>query len=104
MAEIRWSLTAESDLRGIETFIAQDSALHAVDFIDRLVGAAEKLSSSPKLGRIVPEYNREDLREILFRNYRVVYQFHSNSLTVLRVVHGARDLTNLVRQEPWILE
>ncbi len=36
MAEIRWSLTAENDLREIERFIAKDSILHAVNFIDQL--------------------------------------------------------------------
>ncbi|MER3423629.1 MAG: hypothetical protein C4293_10750 [Nitrospiraceae bacterium] len=63
MAAIRWSLTAASDLRQIEEFIARDSVLHAVNFIDRLVESTEKLRSSPKIGRIVPEFNREDLRE-----------------------------------------
>ena len=37
MAGIRWSLTAENDLRAIETFIAKDSVLHAISFIDRLI-------------------------------------------------------------------
>ena len=74
MAEIRWSLTAEADLQGIEDFIAKDSVLHAVNFIDRLIKAAEQLTHAPKMGRIVPEFNREDLREVLFRAYRIVYQ------------------------------
>ncbi len=104
MAEIRWSLTAEADLQGIEDFIAKDSVLHAVNFIDRLIKAAEQLTHAPKMGRIVPEFNREDLREVLFRAYRIVYQLRGETVTVLRVVHGARDLARLVRHEPWILE
>lgn len=104
MAEIRWSLAAENDLREIEIFIAKDSVLHAISFVDRLIESTEKLSSSPKIGRIVPEFNREDLREVLFRSYRVVYQLTADTVTILRVVHGARDLARLVRREPWILE
>ena len=104
MAQIRWSLTAEDDLRNIETFIANDSVVYAVNFVDRLIESVEKLSSSPKIGRIVPEFDREDLREILFRDYRVVYLLQGNSANVLRVVHGSRDLTALVRREPWIIE
>ena len=42
MAEVRWSLTAEADLRAIEDFIAQDSVLHAVD-----LEGVEHLSHAP---------------------------------------------------------
>jgi len=104
MAQIHWSLTAENDLRAIEEFIAKDSVLHAISFIDRLIERAEKLSSSPKIGRMVTEFSREDLRELIFRNYRVVYQLYGDSVTILRVIHGARDLPSLLHREPWILE
>jgi len=104
MAQIHWSLTAENDLRAIEEFIAKDSILRAISFTDRLIESAERLSSSPKMGRMIPEFSREDLRELIFRNYRVVYQLYGDSLTIIRVVHGARDLHGLVQQEPWILE
>jgi toxin ParE1/3/4 len=104
MAEVRWTLTAEEDLRAIEDFIAKDSVLHAVHFIDRLIGAAEQLRHAPKMGRVVPEFHRDDLRELLFRAYRIVYQLRGDTVIVLRVVHGARDLASLVRGEPWIVE
>jgi plasmid stabilization system protein ParE len=104
MADLRWSLTAEADLRAIEDFIAKDSVLHAVHFVDRLIEAAEQLTHAPKIGRVVPEFQRDDLRELLFRAYRIVYQVRGETVTVLRVVHGARDLARLVRREPWIIE
>lgn len=104
MAEISWSLTAGNDLQKIEEFIAKDSALHAVAFVDRLIESAEKLKTSPHIGRIVPEFNRQDLREVLCRGYRVVYLSSSDTVTVLRVVHGARDLAALARREPWDFE
>jgi addiction module RelE/StbE family toxin len=104
MAQIHWSLTAENDLLAIEEFIAKDSVLHAISFIDRLIERIEKLSSSPKMGRMVPEFSREDLRELIFRSYRVVYQLYGDSVTIIRVIHGAMDLPGLVHREPWILE
>ncbi len=42
-----------------------------------------------------------DLRELLFRGYRIVYLLKDENVTILRVVHGARDLAELVRREPW---
>lgn len=58
MAQVRWSLTAGNDLQDIEDFIARDSVLHAITFVDRIVESAETLLKTPQIGRIVPEFNR----------------------------------------------
>ena len=104
MAEVRWSLTAANDLEELEDFIARDSVLHAISFIDRIVQSADKLESSPSLGRIVPEFGRPELRELLFRGYRIVYLSKEEGVTILRVVHGARDLAEFARKEPWVID
>jgi plasmid stabilization system protein ParE len=101
MAQVRWSLTAGSDLQDIEDFIARDSVLHALTFVDRVVKSTETLLKTPQIGRIVPEFNRPDLRELIFRDYRIVYLMQNDEVFILRVVHGSRDLLALVRREPW---
>ncbi len=103
MAQVRWSLTASTDLQEIEDFISRDSVLHAITFIDRIVESAELLIKNPHIGRVVPEFNRQDLREIIFRGYRIVYLVQNDVVLILRVVHGARDLLKLTQQEPWDL-
>ncbi len=103
MAEVSWSLKAEADLQAIEEYIAKDSDLRAVALVDRLVEAVERLIDSPKIGRIVPEFGREDLREVVCRGYRLVYLVSGDSVTILRVVHGARDLRGMAIREPWDL-
>lgn len=104
MAQIRWTLTAAEDVRLLEEWIARDSPLSAVDFTDRLIGSVEKLADSPLLGRKVPEFNQDDLREFIFRGYRVVYSVGESFVTILRVVHGARDMRRLADREPWSFE
>ena len=101
MAQVRWSLTAGNDLQDIEDFIARDSVLHAITFVDRVVESAETLLKTPRIGRMVPEFDRPDLRELLFRDYRIVYLLQDDEAFILRVVHGSRDLLGLVRREPW---
>ena len=103
MAQVRWSLTAGIDLQEIEDYIARDSALHAVAFVDRIVESTETLLKTPHIGRIVPEFNRQDLREVLFTGYRIVYLVQNDEILILRVVHGARDLLRLIQREPWDL-
>ncbi|MBX9658342.1 MAG: type II toxin-antitoxin system RelE/ParE family toxin [Nitrospiraceae bacterium] len=101
MAQVRWSLTAGNDLQDIEDFIARDSALHAITFVDRMVESTETLLTNSHIGRVVPEFNRPDLREVIFGTYRIVYLVKDDTVFILRVVHGARDLQALVRREPW---
>lgn len=70
-------------------------------FVDQIIESAEALLKNPRIGRVLPEFNREDLREVIFRNYRIVYLLKDENVFILRVVHGSRDLTALVRREPW---
>jgi len=103
MADLRWSLAAERDLRSVEEYVAKDSPLRAVAFVDRLIRSVEALGLTPRLGRVVPEFERSELREVMFRGYRIVYLLDEPDLTILRVVHGARDSAALVEREPWDL-
>jgi len=53
----------------------------------------EGLRGFPNLGRSVPEADREDIREIIFQGYRIIYQTTADHLLVLTVLHGSRDLS-----------
>lgn len=52
---IRWSLTAGNDLQDIEDFIARDSVVHAISFIDRIVESTESLRRKSAYGLMVAE-------------------------------------------------
>ena len=104
MAQLYWSLRAQGDLIETGEFVARDSVLYAVNLIDRIIAGAEKLQSEPMLGRVVPEYQRADLREVIVRNYRVVYVVRGKEVIVARVVHGARDLRTALGPQPWVIE
>jgi len=51
----------------------------------------DHLETSPKLGRRVKESDDPNLREIIYRKYRIIYQIHENQLEIVRVIHGSRD-------------
>ena len=104
MAEIHWTLTAEADLRGIEEFISRDSAVYAINFTDQIIESADILNANPEIGRVVPEFKDQHIREILIRGYRLIYLLEGNMAVILRVIHGARDLRRLIDREPWNLE
>ncbi|MCA9468426.1 MAG: type II toxin-antitoxin system RelE/ParE family toxin [Nitrospira sp.] len=72
--KIEWSNRSRNDLQDLQAYISKDSPYYAKQFLERIFMAVEKLETHPKIGRIVPEANREDVRELLFHNYRIMYQ------------------------------
>ena len=59
----------------------------------------QNLGSYPQIGRRVPEAERDDVRELIYRSYRIIYLTRPEHLYIIAVVHGSRDLTRGVR--PW---
>jgi len=95
VAEVTWTVTAERDLDALAAYIADDSPSLASTFVQRLLDAADRLRSFPMLGRVVPEFETPELREILHGNYRLIYALRNNEAFILRVVHGSRDLGSM---------
>ena len=90
MARIVWSPDAAADLEEICDYIAENSELYARVFAQGIINAIERLQIFPESGRIVPEYNQKDMREIIFQNYRIVYRIRSDAIEIVTITHGAR--------------
>jgi toxin ParE1/3/4 len=89
---LEWSDRSLFDLQTIQTFIAQDSVTEAAGFINELVHATDILSFSPTIGRKVPEIADESIRELVFRNYRIVYKKGDEIISILTVFEGHKLL------------
>lgn len=93
MVEITLAESAWSDLDSITDYIAQDSPRYAQEFGNNVLEKIEQLKDFPQSGRVVPEFLNEELRELVFGKYRVVYRiFSSNLIVVLRIIHGSKLL------------
>jgi addiction module RelE/StbE family toxin len=92
MAEVKWTLQAADDLDSIAQFISKDSPQYARLFVSDIFQAVERLSAFPKSGRIVPELNDPDVRDVILGNYRLVYRFKAKLIELLTIYHGARLL------------
>ncbi|MBI1375021.1 MAG: type II toxin-antitoxin system RelE/ParE family toxin [Phycisphaera sp.] len=92
MAAVIWMPGALNDLESIADYIARDSMSYACVTVQRLFDAAQRLAEFPNVGRVVPEYSDERLREIIVGNYRVIYEVFDEHVEVLAVHHGARLL------------
>jgi plasmid stabilization system protein ParE len=92
MAEVRWTPQAADDAEAITDFIAADSPQYASLFAIDVLAAVDRLAVFPRSGRIVPELNDPDIREVILGNYRIVYRIRPDLIEILTVYHGARLL------------
>ena len=101
MGEITWTEKANSNLEAIFDYIAEDSKIYAARYVKALIHATKKLESMPRCGRIVPELENPGLREVIYRNYRVVYRVvgTEDDIEILAVIHGARNMRGAYHEE-----
>lgn len=90
--KLSWSQRALDDLLDIGRFIARNDPRAARRWVERLRQRAQEAARNPRLGRIVPEYSQEDLREVILGAYRIVYRVQEDTIEVLTVFEGHRLL------------
>jgi len=90
---VTWSQQAGENLVDLEEFVARDSLERAVRFVDALIDHAEDiLADNPRSGRTVPEIGNPDIRELIYRGYRIVYRLNGDRIEILTVFEGHRLL------------
>lgn len=93
MVKVIWTDLAIADLKSIHDFIARDSKTYAENFVNKIIQRVDQLEAFPNSGRVVPEFNNENLRELIFKNYRIVYRVQEEFVGVARIHHSARDIS-----------
>jgi toxin ParE1/3/4 len=89
---VHWTETAQGHLRAIHQFIARDSIQYALRMVDRITRRSQQLADFPLSGRRVPEFDSDQIREVIEGVYRVIYRVKPDQIDVLAVIHSARDL------------
>ena len=94
MVQINWTFQAKDDLKAIAEYIKLDSAQYAKLQIIKIKTLTQILKSFPQTGRIVPEIESEQIRELIEGSYRIIYKVISETrIDILTIHHSARDLT-----------
>lgn len=95
MTRLLWSPQALRDLEAIRDYIAIDSPRYAALVVERLVAGVERLHDFPESGRVVPERNSAEIREIIVSPYRVVYRVRPGVVETATVFRASRTLPAL---------
>jgi len=96
MVEIRWTDFAIENLIQIGDYIEQDSIKYAEIVVNKIFDATEILEKYPFAGRMVPEFSKKHIRELICGSYRIVYTIISDTLIdILTIHHSAKLLIEL---------
>ena len=86
--KLYWTETAKQDLQAIRRYIASDNPTAANRLVNLLRTRVRNALHAPLAGRKVLELLRDDIRELIEGNYRIVYQVFEDRLVVLTVFEG----------------
>jgi len=92
--QLEWSEEALEDIESIATYIEKDSPIYAKSVVSKFFEKAEILQEFSGIGRKVPEFNDEAIREIFVYSYRLIYKVEETRVFLVAVVHGKRLLDN----------
>jgi len=92
MSRVSWTSEARARLQAIEHYIERDSPKAAKAVVRRILGRSRQLETAPLSGRRVPEYQRNDIRELHERPYRIIYRVAEDRVEVLTLMHDRQLL------------
>ena len=76
-------------------YIALDDVSTAIKWARGVFEQCQKLSEQPESGRIVPEFSRPEIREVIHGNYRLVYELKTNKIDMLTIWHTRQMLPDV---------
>jgi len=90
-----WSAPSKDDLKKIYDYIASDSKYYAMKVSQEFVEKSEQLIKLPRIGRIVPEIEDPNIRELIIYSYRLIYEISPKRIEILAIIHGRQDFSKV---------
>ncbi|MEM0964004.1 MAG: type II toxin-antitoxin system RelE/ParE family toxin [Bacteroidota bacterium] len=91
MADVVWTAQARRDLEAVEDYYLDVAPSYATVVVDGLLASTRRLADFPLSGRAVPEIDDPEIREVVWRDYRVIYWADADRVEVLSVLHTSRQ-------------
>ena len=84
---------AQQELIQIKWYIAQDSEFYANRTVNEINKRIDNLLLFPEMGKVINE--KRDIRQIIYKSYKILYKFDSENIYILHIIHHSRDISNL---------
>ena len=96
MAQVVWANAAIDDLQRLREYFEPASPRFAEKLMDQLISRTRMLADFPQSGRVVPEFENAQLREVRSGNYRIIYRLEqTDTVEIARIFHSAQLLEEL---------
>ncbi len=90
--KVLWTQTAVNHLSSIYSYISQNSPQYAQRLVERLTHRSEQIAQFPLSGRIVPEFETKQIREVIEGSYRIIYYIKPDQIDIIAVLHGSQQI------------
>ena len=90
--KVAWSYVALGNLIEANKYISIENPEAARKAIKDINETRDKIKEFPEKGRIVPEFRRNNIREVFCFEYRIIYRIESRRIFILTVRHIKRRL------------
>ncbi|HDH31482.1 MAG TPA: type II toxin-antitoxin system RelE/ParE family toxin [Candidatus Wolfebacteria bacterium] len=97
--KIIWSPLALERIKEISEYISRDNLSAAENWVLTIFEKVKKLQDFPQIGRVVPEVERHEIRELIYGKYRILYRISEDFISILTVRHGRQllDLDEIIQ-------
>ncbi|HQR23809.1 MAG TPA: type II toxin-antitoxin system RelE/ParE family toxin [Steroidobacteraceae bacterium] len=88
---LRWTRSANADLRRIHQFLEPVDPAAAARAVQSVVARVRRIPRQPRLGERLPGFGEREVRRVLVRGYEIRYEITGKDLYVLRIFHTRED-------------
>lgn len=92
MNEVVWKDAAREEVRAIYSYVFDQSPKAAENWADELAKKIEYVTQFPEMGRIVPDYQIAEIRELFVGRYRLLYSIQEQQPKILAIRPMGRPL------------
>ena len=97
---VAWSDRALEDVESAYEYFLERSPDYAARLLWAIERAGDSLAELSERGRVVPELQTPQLRELIVEKHRLVYRVESTRVVIARLIHGAQDFKSSWRSRP----
>lgn len=90
---------ARRDLADIARYIAVDNPDRARSYVEKLRSACLEIGQMPNAFELVEDTSLPELRRRIFAPYLIFYRVEETSISLVRILHGARDYLQILEPQ-----
>lgn len=93
---ILWSEAALLDIDEVCVYVSQKKPENARLMANKIQNSVQGILEDPYIGRKIPEYNQEHLRERIVDGFRILYRITPEAIEIVAIFSGRNRLPKTI--------